>query len=139
MAGPSTPTRTTAQLAGDAAEAQAADYLQSIGWTVFARNVRVGRKEIDLVGFDPGPPGQVVLVEVRWRARRDFGLGEETFDRRKQAHLRVALGRLAEAGALPNGVPLPAAPFRIDLIVVEPPVQPGHPPRLRHHHHASGG
>jgi Holliday junction resolvase-like predicted endonuclease len=139
MDGRSSSTRTAAQLAGDAAERRAADHLESIGWTVLGRNVRVGRKEIDLVGLDPGPPPEVVLVEVRWRARRDFGLGEETFDRRKQAHLRIALGRLVESGALPDGVALPRAPFRIDLIVIEPPVQAGHPARLRHHRHASGG
>ncbi len=109
------------------------------GWSILARNVRLGRKEVDLVALDPGPPRAVVLVEVRWRSRRDFGLVEETFDRRKRANLRDALGRLLAAGALPDGSPLPGAPVRIDLVVVEPPVAPGRAARLRHHRDALGG
>jgi putative endonuclease len=136
---PSTTIRTPAQQAGDAAERLAADHLVLLGWTILDLNIRIGRKEIDLLAVDPGPPRNLVLVEVRWRARRDFGLGEETFDRRKQVHLRVALGRLIEMGRLPDGRALPAVPVRIDLIVVEPPAGPGGPPRLRHHRHALVG
>ncbi len=130
--------RTAAQRAGDAAERLAADHLVGLGWTILGRNIRVGRKELDLVGLDPGPPRSVVLVEVRWRARRDFGLAEETFDQRKRVHLRVALSRLIEAGSLPNGTRLPAAHFRIDLIVIEPPIRADDPPRIRHHRNALG-
>lgn len=135
----STTARTPAQQAGDAAERLAADHLVALGWMILDRNIRVGRKEIDLLGVDPGPPASVVLVEVRWRGRRDFGLGEETFDRRKQAHLRVALGHLLETGRLPDGRALPFGSVRIDLIVVEPPTDPGRPVRLRHYRHALGG
>ncbi len=137
--------RTTAQRAGDAAECLVAAHLVGLGWTILGRNVRVGRQEIDLVAFDPGPPRWVVLVEVRWRARRDFGLGEETFDRRKQGHLRAALVGLAEARKLPDGRPLPTASFRVDLVVVEPSRGAGarrgptDRPRIRHHRHALGG
>lgn len=81
----------------------------------------------------------LVLVEVRWRGRRDYGLPEETFDARKRAHLRVALGRLLELGTLPDGRALPVAPVRLDLIVVEPPVRAGDAPRVRHHYDALGG
>jgi Holliday junction resolvase-like predicted endonuclease len=131
--------RTPAQRAGDAAERLVAAHLVGLGWTILAANVRVGRKEIDLVAIDPGPPLTVVLVEVRWRARRDFGLGEETFDWRKRAHLRAALVRLADARRLPDGHPLPVAALRVDLVVVEPPGGPGGPARMRHHRHALGG
>ena len=131
-----TPARTAAQQAGDVAETLAADHLARLGWTILGRNVRVGRKEIDLVGLDPGPPRSIVLVEVRWRARRDYGLAEETFDRRKQAHLRAALGRLVETGELPDGRRLPVAPIRIDLIVLEPARRSPGPPRIRHHRDA---
>ena len=132
----STHTRTPAQRLGDAAESLAADHLVGLGWTILGRKVRVGRKEIDVIGLDPGPPTNLVLVEVRWRARRDFGLGEETFDRRKQAHLRAALGQLVETGALPDGRRLPIMPVRIDLVVVEPGRRMGGPPRIRHHRDA---
>jgi putative endonuclease len=127
------------QQAGDAAEAIVADRLIALGWSILGRNLRLGRKEVDIMALDPGPPGTVVLVEVRWRARRDYGLPEETFGWQKRAHLRAALGRLAEAGVLPDGRPLPANPIRIDLVVVEPPSAPGGPPRVRHHRDALAG
>jgi putative endonuclease len=130
--------RTPEQRAGDAAETLVADRLAARGWTILARNVRVGRKEIDIVALDPGPPPATVLVEVRWRARRDFGLPEETFGWRKRAHLRAAVGRLVEAGALPGGGVLPAAPLRVDLVVVEP-AAAGRGPVVRHHRDALAG
>jgi Holliday junction resolvase-like predicted endonuclease len=71
MAGPaSDATRTAAQLAGDAAETLVARTLVDAGWTLLARNVHVGRRELDLVATDPGPPPALVIVEVRWRRRR---------------------------------------------------------------------
>ena len=127
------------QRAGDAAEALVVDHLATLGWSVLGRNIRLGRKEVDVVAVDPGPPQALVLVEVRWRARRDFGLPEETFDWRKQTHLRAAIGRLIEVGALPDGRVLPSAPIRIDLVVVEPPATAGGQPRLRHHRDALVG
>ena len=121
------------------AEALAAERLVALGWTVLARNVRVGRKEIDLVALDPGPPASVVLVEVRWRARRDYGLAEETFDWRKRRHLRAAVGRLVEAGTLPDGFPLAGHAMRVDLVVIEPAITPATGVRIRHHRDALGG
>ena len=135
---PSARTRTTAQLAGDNAEALVGDRLSQAGWTVLARNVHVGRHELDLVAVDPGPPPMLVVVEVRWRRRRDFGLPEETFDFRKRGHLRVALGRMLEHG-LPGGVALPRLPVRVDLVVVEPGQGRGAAIRLRHHRDALAG
>lgn len=131
--------RTEAQRLGDHAERLAADRLANDGWTILATNVRIGRKEIDIVALDPGPPASIVLVEVRWRARRDYGLAEESFDRRKRAHLREAAGRLVAGGRLPDGRPLPRAGIRVDLVVVEPPTASGRPVRLRHHRDALAG
>jgi putative endonuclease len=123
--------RTQAQRVGDEAEAQAARYLESAGWTVLARQVRVGRSEIDLVAIDPGPPRDLVVVEVRWRRRRDFGLPEETVDQRKRSRLRRAAIGLADRGTLPDGSPLPRLPLRLDLVVVEP------GDLIRHHRHVA--
>lgn len=136
--------RTAAQRAGDAAEATVERHLTARGWRVLARHVRVGRDEIDIVAADPGPPPELVIVEVRWRARRDFGLPEETVDGRKRARLHRAGSALRDAGRLPRpvaantaaGAPpegglLPHLPMRFDLIVVEP----GN--RLRHHRHGA--
>ena len=107
--------RTSAQRAGDAAEAHVAAQLVARGWVVLGRQVRAGRSELDLVAVDPGPERCLVVVEVRWRRRRDFGLPEETL------------------GRLPDGTALPDLPVRLDLVVMEPPAWRGGPPRLRHH------
>jgi putative endonuclease len=127
--------RTPAQRLGDAAEATVADNLVTAGWTILGRNLRFGRNEVDILAVDAGPPAMLVVVEVRWRASRAYGLGEETFDWRKRAHLRAALGRLLEMSALPDGTALPRLPVRIDLVVVEP-GERGGPSRIRHHRDA---
>ena len=112
--------RTRAQQTGDAAETLVARRLIDAGWTVLGRNLHVGRAELDLVAVDPGPPARLVIVEVRWRRRRAFGLPEETVDGRKVGRLRGAVGRLVAAGRLPDGTPLPRLPPAIDLVSVEP-------------------
>ena len=122
--------RTPAQRAGDAAETLVADQLTNAGWTILARNVHVGRHEIDLVAADPGPPAALVVVEVRWRAERSFGLPEETVDHRKRVRVRAAAYGLLDRGVLPDGSPVPRLPLRFDLVVVEP------GGRIRHHRHA---
>lgn len=128
----SAPTRTTAQQAGDAAESLVADRLEAGGWRVLGRNVHVGRRELDLVALDPGPPARLVVVEVRWRSRREFGLADETVDHRKRRRLRNAIYELVERGHLPNGTVLPHLPVRVDLVVVEP-GSDGPAARIRHH------
>jgi Holliday junction resolvase-like predicted endonuclease len=112
--------RTDRQLAGDAAEVLVAERLAAIGWRVLARNVHCGRSELDIVAIDPGPPGRLVVVEVRWRSSREFGSAEDSFDFRKRAHLTAGIGRLVDAGRLPDGVDLPRLPLSLDLAVVEP-------------------
>jgi putative endonuclease len=125
-------TRTQAQQAGDAAESLVLGRLVEAGWTVLARNVHVGRHELDLVAVDPGPPRALVIVEVRWRASRGFGLAEESVDYRKRGHVRLAAYGLLDRGLLPDGARLPRLPIRFDLVVVEP-GEGGGDPRIRHH------
>jgi putative endonuclease len=122
--------RTAAQKSGDAAETLVADRLSEAGWTVLARNVHVGRHEIDLVAVDPGPPAALVVIEVRWRTGRDFGLAEETVDHRKRVRVRAAAFGLLERGTLPDGSAVPRLPLRFDLVAVEP------GGKIRHHRHA---
>ena len=124
--------RTDAQTRGDDAESAVASGLAGAGWSILARNVRLGRGELDLVAVDPGPPRELVIVAVRWRASRGFGLAEETIDHRKRAHLRAAIGRLLEDG-LPGGEALPSLPIRVDLIVAEPAARASEPLRIRQH------
>lgn len=123
--------RTAAQRAGDAAEARVAEHLSGLGWQVLATHLRVGRAELDLVAVDPGPPAELVIVEVRWRRRRDYGLPEETVDGRKRARLHQAGFALTAGRPLVGGARMPALPLRFDLIVLEP----GRP--LRHHRHGA--
>ena len=123
--------RTAAQRAGDDAEARVATDLESLGWRILGRKVHVGRAELDLVAIDPGPPQALVVVEVRSRSRRDFGLPEETVDGRKRARLHRAGHALREAGGLPDGTAVPRLPLRFDLVVVEP----GRP--RRHHRYGA--
>jgi Holliday junction resolvase-like predicted endonuclease len=123
--------RTPAQRAGDAAEDLVAVRLEAAGWSILGRKIRVGRAEIDLVAVDPGPPRMLVVVEVRWRRSRGFGLPEETVDHAKRARLRLAAFTLLDRGVLPDGTTLPRLALRIDLVVVEP------NRRIRHHRHAA--
>lgn len=124
-------TRTLQQRVGEEAERLVADTLIADGWRILARNLRVGRGELDLVAVDPGPPAALVVVEVRRRDRRDFGLAEETLDRRKRAALRRAIGVLLERGRLPDGTELPPLPLRVDLVAIDP--GPDRRPSIRHH------
>ncbi len=101
------------------------------GWTILARNLRVGRDELDLVALDPGPPAALVVVEVRRRGRRDFGLAEESLDHRKRAALRRAVGTLCWTRTLPDGRPLPRLPVRVDLVAIDS--GPDGAPSVRHH------
>jgi putative endonuclease len=121
--------RTAAQRTGDAAETHVAQHLTDLGWRILGTRVRVGRAELDIVAVDPGPPAAIVIVEVRARGRRDYGLPEETIDWRKRARLHRAGFALRQIGSLPNGSGVPGLPLRFDLIVVEP------GDRLRHYRH----
>ncbi len=123
--------RTPAQRAGDAAEDAVATALVARGWEVLGRRIRVGRLELDLVAVDPRPPPALVIVEVRWRRSRAFGLPEETVDGRKMARLRRAAATLGARGELADGTLLPPLPLRLDVVAVEP--GPSGALRLRHH------
>jgi putative endonuclease len=112
--------RTDAQRSGDAAEDDVARRLEADGWTILGRNVRMGRYELDLVAVDPGPPPALVVIEVRWRRTRDFGLPEETVDHRKRTRIRAGAYGLLDRGTLAEGSPLPRLPLRFDIVVLEP-------------------
>jgi putative endonuclease len=69
---------------GSGAEARALEYLQGHGLRLLARNWRCKLGELDLVMQD----GETVaVIEVRSRARSDYGAAAETIDARKQARL----------------------------------------------------
>src|SRR5256885_17182167 len=103
---PSERTRTHAQRAGDASESLVAERLTAEGWRILARNLRLGRKEVDLLAVDPGPVARLVIVEERWRRSHDFGWPEETFDCRKRNHLRAPAGRPSDLVWFPAARPV---------------------------------
>ena len=125
--------RTEAQRIGDEAERLVCERLAEAGWQILGRQVRVGRAELDIVAIDPAVPARLVVVEVRARASRAFGLPEETVDARKRLRLRRAAQALREGGIMPDGTAVPPLPLRLDLVVVEPPLMPGGAVRVRHH------
>jgi Holliday junction resolvase-like predicted endonuclease len=122
-----------AALAGAEAESLVAERLERAGWRILGRNVRHGRHEIDILAVDPGPPRRLVAVEVRYRSRRDFGLAEDSFDRRKRTRTLTALRGIMALGVLADGTTIPRGSPAIDLVVVEP---AGDGIRLRHHRDA---
>jgi putative endonuclease len=122
---------THAQQVGDGGERLAALRLEELGWRIVARNLRLSRAEVDILAIDPSEPPSLVLVEVRRRNRRDFGLAEETIDFRKRSAMRRAAGELAMHPVLPDGRRLPELPVRVDLIAIDP--GPDGRPSLRHH------
>lgn len=102
--------KTARQQAGRLAEDEAVAYLALSGWRLLGRNVVVGRDEIDILAIDPGPPAELVFVEVRSATSESFGTPEERVDRDKVAHLyRASLALTA-----PHGLKR-----RVDLVVVD--------------------
>lgn len=108
--------------AGSHAEDLAASYLQLRGYSILIRNYRDGPREIDLVAsFDRW----LVVVEVRYRSRSDWGSPEETVRFRKRRNLRRA-GQALWLEHAKN------RPLRFDLIAIE---QTRGGLNLRHHPH----
>jgi putative endonuclease len=122
---------TPAQRTGDAGEELAAGRLRAMGWTILARNLRLGRDELDIVAVDPGPPRTLVAVEVRRRGTRDYGLAEESLGWRKRRALRRAVAGLLATAVLPDGRARPDLPLRIDLVAIDR--GPGGSLAVRHH------
>ena len=94
---------------GDFGERIAAHRLESLGMEVIARNVRVGRAEIDLVARDGE---ETVVVEGRTR-RGEPGQAAESLTHAKLRRLWFAAMGYAEASGIDPGC------LRVDVVVVE--------------------
>jgi putative endonuclease len=95
MSTPSSRARASAaHEAGARAEALVAAHVAASGVEVLARNVRVGRLEIDLLARD-GPV--LIVVEVRTRGPSAYARALDSVDARKQERLRRAAERLWQA------------------------------------------
>jgi putative endonuclease len=109
--------KTTRQSRGALAEREAAEYLEGLGWRVVARNLRLGRDELDILAIDPGPPATLVVVEVRSLRTSAFGEPEERVDRFKVGRLYRALAGIGRVLESHDGVG--RLPRRVDLVIVD--------------------
>ena len=97
---------------GRYAEDLAAKYLISIGWKVFARNMRNNHGELDIVALDTKEtPEELVIVEVRCRTRNKVQEAIESLDRRKMRALMNASNEYVDSLGWEGF-------WRIDLIAV---------------------
>ena len=79
----------TRAVAGERAEALAAEFLAAQGMTILERNFRRRCGEIDLVARDGDT---LVFVEVRLRTRGDFGGAAASITAKKRARIAAAAG-----------------------------------------------
>ena len=94
---------------GVEAEQAAADYLAARGLRLVARNYRCRGGEIDLIMEDAG---SLVFVEVRERARSDFGGAAASITPSKQARIHLAAQHYLSRHGLDR-------PCRFDAVLVQ--------------------
>ena len=97
---------------GDRAEDRALAHLERHGLELLARNYRCRLGEIDLVMLDRGA---LVLAEVRYRSRENFGGALASVGPRKQQRLIAAARHL-----LMQRPQLARLPARFDVVAVGP-------------------
>lgn len=85
------------------------DLLQRYGYEIIARNVRLGRVELDVICRDGA---ELVFVEVKARWSADFGTPADAVTRAKRTNLVLAATRYLEQHGLD------ATPWRIDVLSV---------------------
>jgi putative endonuclease len=90
-------------------EERAAGFLQSAGYRIVRRNLRLPGGEIDLVCRDGDV---IVFVEVKARWSRRFGSALSAVDARKQATLRRLAADYVQIVA-------PSASVRFDVVAVD--------------------
>jgi putative endonuclease len=107
---------------GRKGEDEAARFLEARGWKILGRNVRVGRREVDVIATR----GQVLaFVEVKSRSGEGFGDPLEAITGKK----RQEIARAA-AGWLRQGVAAHVGVIRFDAIGIQWPRNG--PPMIRH-------
>jgi putative endonuclease len=83
--------KTKKMAVGERGEAVALQYLQSKGYLLYARNVQVGYREIDLILFDTSTKC-IVFVEVKARSRiHDYYSPVSAMHYRKKQNLYKAM------------------------------------------------
>jgi len=91
----------------------------ALGWSILARNLRIGRTELDIVALEPAARPTLVLVEVRSGSGAGFGSPAESVDRRKVARLYGALQELRGRRHAAVAAEIPAiVSWRVDLLTL---------------------
>jgi putative endonuclease len=97
----------SSQAVGRAGEEFACAYVESLGYAVLGRNLRLGRNEIDILAMD----GDVlVVIEVKTRLSEGFGLPEEQISSSKVRSLYQLASRIS---AIHGG-----ATVRVDVVAI---------------------
>lgn len=97
----------TTRARGDAGERLAAAYLELAGCAVLERNVRLGGVEVDLMAAEGTTR---VVVEVKLRARGDYGGAALAVDRFKRQRLMRAAQALQQHGV---------SHVRVDVVAID--------------------
>lgn len=96
---------------GDIGEQTACDYLTAKGWRILARNVRMGRNEIDIIAEKKKT---TAFIEVKRRSGIAYGQPAEAVNTEKMRHIVQAAALYIEKNNLQN------ARLRFDVIEVLP-------------------
>ena len=115
------------QALGSWGEQRAAEYLESLGYEILARNVRSEYGEIDLLARHASA---LVFVEVKTRSSVDFGHPEDSVTLSKQQHLFDSAIDYFQAHPELNG------DWRVDVISVSR--TPSGQPEILHFENALG-
>lgn len=89
-------------------ESLAADYLTAKGYTILARNWRVGHRDIDIVAFHNDT---LVIIEVKTRTANTFVSPEEAVDYQKIRSLCIAANAYVKLKRINT-------PIRFDIIAI---------------------
>jgi putative endonuclease len=118
--------RTQRQVRGRDAEDRVARFLERMGCRLVARNLRVGRLEIDIVALHGS---RVLVVEVRSRSAGGLVDAAETVDARKATRVREAAARWLRAspGVFASDPPGGFTAVRFDVAAVLYPSDGGEP------------
>jgi putative endonuclease len=107
---------------GREGEDVAARYLEGQGWTIVGRNVRSGRREVDLIALR----GRVLaFVEVKCRRSEEYGHPLEAITGAKREEVARVARAWLQGHRLPHGTIV-----RFDAVSVVWPR--GRPPQLTH-------
>jgi putative endonuclease len=101
---------------GAAGEAIAARFLEERGYMIMERNYRFMKAEVDLIAFLPAKQyergGDLVFVEVKWRADDSFAAPEAAVDDAKRQKMIMA------AEAFLHERKLEGTPCRFDVVAI---------------------